>query len=32
MTYVRIDKMEEKGQTEIKHESAREIDASDKLA
>ncbi len=32
MTYIRIDKMKEKGQTEIKYESAREIDASKKLA
>jgi hypothetical protein len=32
MAYIRIDKMEEKGQTEIKYESAREIDASKKLA
>ena len=32
MTYIRIDKMKEKGQTEIKYESAREIDASKKIA
>jgi hypothetical protein len=32
MAYIRIDKMKEKGQTEIKYESAREIDASKKLA
>ncbi len=32
MTYIRIDKMKEKGQAEIKYESAREIDASKKLA
>ncbi|HYG00359.1 MAG TPA: hypothetical protein VD815_09715 [Candidatus Saccharimonadales bacterium] len=31
MTYIRIDKMKEKGQIEIKHESVREIDASNKL-
>lgn len=31
MTYIRIDKMKEKGQTGIKYESAREIDASKKL-
>lgn len=32
MTYIRIDQMKEKGQTEIKYESARGIDASKKLA
>lgn len=31
MMYIRIDKMKEKGQAEIKYESAREIDASNKL-
>jgi hypothetical protein len=27
MVYIRIDKMEEEGQTEIKYESVREIDS-----
>ncbi len=31
MMYIRIDKMKEKGQTQIKYESAREIDSSKKL-
>jgi hypothetical protein len=31
MIYIRIDQIEEEGQTEIKHESVREIDSSNRL-
>jgi hypothetical protein len=31
MVYIRIDKMKEKGQSEIKYESVREINPSNKL-
>ncbi|MCD6038542.1 MAG: hypothetical protein K0S67_2435 [Nitrososphaeraceae archaeon] len=31
MIYIRIDQMEEEGQTKIKYESVREIDSSNRL-